>query len=273
MNPLQSIYQRARWSVFWSAFTLPEVDARDLAPRFAPVAPPITEKLLLPPYPHVLDVDDAGTLLGLVQALKPRTVLELGTAYGAIAANICSLSEAKVYTVNALPEQIRGLVVNFKPSHDEIGSVYRAHGFADRVVQIYENTWNLDLTRYMPPRSVDFAIIDACHDPDFVVNDFFCVLPVLHETAIILFHDTDTSTDQHLRGSYIACMYLRKLGYNVRHVAQTWWGVWEARQARWQPPLPARAANAADNWIVRLRGRDARQDAKNMRWLSRRYRP
>jgi hypothetical protein len=31
MNPLQSIYQRARWSAFWSAFTLPEVEASDLA--------------------------------------------------------------------------------------------------------------------------------------------------------------------------------------------------------------------------------------------------
>ena len=98
-------------------------------------------------------------------------------------------------------------------------------------------------------------------------------MPVLHETAIVLFHDTDTSLDKHLRGSYIACMYLRKLGYNVRHIAQTWWGVWQARLARWQPPLPARAANAADNWLVRLRGKDARQDVKSMRWLSRRYRP
>ena len=183
------------------------------------------------------------------------------------------MSDARVYTVNALLEQISGQFIAFALPRDEIGRVYRAHGFADRVVQIYANTWDLDVTSHVPPGSIYLAIIDACHDPEFVVNDFLCVLPALHETAIVLFHDTHPSMGKHLRGSYIACMYLRKLGYDVRHIAHTWWGVWQRGRAmrRWSPA--ARTANTVDNWLVRLRGKDPRQDARIMQWLSRRYQP
>ena len=68
----------------------------------------------------------------------------------------------------------------------------------------------IDLTRYLPAASVDFTIIDACHDVDFVINDFLCILPLLHSKSIVLFHDVHPSLEGHLRSSYIACMYLQK---------------------------------------------------------------
>jgi hypothetical protein len=30
----------------------------------------------------------------------------------------------------------------------------------------------------------------------------------------------------HLGGSYIACMKLRRQGFDIRHLTGTWWAVW-----------------------------------------------
>jgi hypothetical protein len=43
---------------------------------------------------------------------------------------------------------------------------------------------------------------------------------------VILFHDTHPSLRLHLRGSYLACADLRRRGFDVRHVAGTWWAIW-----------------------------------------------
>ncbi len=270
-NPIKVAYRRTRWSVFWRTCRLPEVSLAELAPGATPLAPTITEHLFLPPYISPRDHDDAAPLLALLRALKPRMVLELGTAYGATSANICAVTDARVYTVNALPEQIQGRLMTFALAREDIGSVYRKNGFADRVTQIYENTWKLDLSRYLPRHSIDFAIVDACHDADFEVNDFLCVLPMLNENATVLFHDIHPSMWKLLGDGYIAGMYLRKMGYDVRHLKETWWAVWQARQARWQPPLLARAANAVDSGIVRLRGWGPTRDVKSLRDVWREY--
>ena len=272
MNPLKSVYRRLRWSAFWGSCRLPEVDVASLAPGVTPLEPPITEKLYMAPFNKLKGLsfaghDDAGPLFDLVRALQPRAALELGTAFGATTANICAVSTARVYRVNALPEQIEGRLTTFAPSRETIGSVYRQHGFAERVLQIYENTWQLDLRRYVPAHSVDFAIIDACHDADFVVNDFLCLLPVLSERAIVLFHDVHPSMRKLLVDGYLGCMYLRKLGYDIRHIENTWWGVWQAGSAEARLPLAGRVANALDSAVVRLRRRSAVHDVKSMRQI------
>jgi predicted O-methyltransferase YrrM len=272
MNPLLSLYHGYRWRAFQSAFVLPEVSADEIVAGSELVPPPYTERLIMPPRIGNTEFDDAGVLLGLVRALRPRTVLELGTAYGATTANICAVSDAAVYTVNALPEQISGRITSFTLTRDQIGAVYRKHGFTDRVTQIYANTWDLDLSRHMPPRSIDFAIIDACHDTNFVINDFLRVQPMLTEQATVLLHDVHPSMDKFLRDSYVACMYLRKLRYNVRHIENTWWGVWQAERGYWQAPALVRATSAADSVLRRLRRRDVRHDAQSMRWLSQQFR-
>jgi hypothetical protein len=268
----QTVYQRARWSAFWSTYRLPTVNLQEVAPDTELVAPAITELLCLPPYfEGTTDHDDASPLFTLIRHFAPKVVLELGTAQGATVANICAISDARVYTVNALPEQMEGDIVTFTLTKEEIGSIYRKHGYSERVTQIYENTWKLDLLRYIPPNSVDFAIIDACHDVDFVINDFHCVLPVLHDRSVVLFHDVHPSMRDHLLDSYVACMCLRREGFNIQHLDGTWWGIWQATNASSAPSWLARSISRIDQTFVQLRGKRLAADPKALRWLAYKY--
>jgi hypothetical protein len=201
-----------------------ELDA--LLPDRPGLIPPILDEACLPPY-RDKGHDDLGSLFRIVGALQPKVVLEFGTAHGNTTANICRATNAHVYTINALPEQLSGRVVTFKAlEREEIGSVYRKHGFAERVTQIYCDTLQFEPRRYFAEPIVDLAIIDACHDTRFVLNDFNKALDVLRRGAVVLFHDTHPSMEDHLGGSYIACMKLRRRGFEIRHVRGTWWGMW-----------------------------------------------
>src|SRR5205823_1006557 len=93
-------------------------------------------------------------------------------------------------------------------------------------VQIFENTLDLNLAEYMPLASVDLAIVDACHDTDYVVNDFLKVRPFVRAGGVVLLHDTHPSMAGHLAGSYTDCLLLRRQGFDIRQLTNTWWAVW-----------------------------------------------
>lgn len=188
---------------------------------------PILEDVCLPPYVGPPENQDFSVLMHVARVLQPKTVVELGTAHGNIAANICrQCPDATVYTVNALPDELTGEIVTYALTRDEIGRVYKNYGFEQRVVQILENTLHLDLSKHFDAPVVDLAIIDACHDTDYVINDFLKVQPFVKPDGVVLFHDTHPSMAAHLEGSYVACMTLKRRGYDIRHVKNTWWAVW-----------------------------------------------
>ena len=206
---------------------LPTVPLPVLVPESVVLDPPILDDICMPPYFERDDHDDILPLLQIAKFLQPHIVVELGTAHGNSTANVCrQCPTAKVYTVNAPVEQTTGDIITFKLTHNEIGRVYRAHGLAGNVVQIFKNTLELDLSEYFTQPIIDLAIIDACHDTEYVINDFSKIQPFVSPQGVVLFHDTHPSLEQHLRGSYEACMQLRRKGYDVRHIQHTWWGIW-----------------------------------------------
>ena len=214
----------------WANHMLPQIsfeEATGLAmPKVAPE--PILDDICMPPH-FQEDHDDFGVLMGLLEWKKPRKVLELGTAHGNTVANACRLlPDAVVYTVDAPVEEQTGSVITYGLRRDEIGRVYRTHGYGDRVTQIYANTLHLDLSDYLAEAEADFAIIDACHDTDFVLNDFKKIVPYIRPDGIVLMHDTHPSMRSHLLGSYRACLKLRQEGYSISHILNTWWGIWVA---------------------------------------------
>jgi hypothetical protein len=87
----------------------------------------------------------------------------------------------------------------------------------------------LDLAPYLAHSSVDLAIVDACHDCEYVINDFLKVVPYIRPGGMVLLHDTHPSLSLHLWGSYRACMVLRQRGFDICHIKDTWWGVWVNR--------------------------------------------
>lgn len=208
-------------------FGLPPMDLQTIAPQTHHISEPILDEIFLPPYQGPTDQDDYRPMMAIALALQPVTILELGTAYGNLTANLCrQCPEARVYTVNAPAEMQTGRLTTLRLSSDDIGRVYKAYGFQDQVIQILGNTLDLDLTRYVDMESVDLAIIDACHDTEYVVSDFHKVAPFLRAGGAMLLHDTHPSMRGHLLGSYRACMILRLEGYDIRHIPGTWWGVW-----------------------------------------------
>lgn len=208
-------------------YSLPSVPLGLIVPAVTPLFPPIVDDICLPPYFGADDHDDYTPLMTLVRALRPEVVLELGTAFGNTVANICyQLPDAKVYTVNAPAEEQTGSTTTYQLNRAEIGMVYRKHGFEGRVTQIFANTLNLDLATYFQAPVVDLAVIDACHDREYVLNDFAKVICFMKTSGFILLHDTSPSMKDHLIGSYSACMVLRRRGFDIRHLENTWWAIW-----------------------------------------------
>ena len=211
-------------------YHVPSIGLEYIAPTDIEIEPPILEDICLPPYFGPTDHDDYLPLMKIVKALQPSVVVELGTAHGNLTANICQqCPQATVYTVNAPAELQTGEMVTYQLSLEDIGRVYKNYGFANRVVQIFENTLDLNLSEFLAGQVVDLAIIDACHDTDYVINDFHKVEPFVKPRGIVLLHDTHPSMENHLAGSYIACAKLRRRGFDIKHIENTWWAFWEKK--------------------------------------------
>lgn len=220
------------WLKLWHR--LPEMALEEIAQTWELIPDPIREDICMPPH-HGFPHDDFTPLIAIGQQLRPKVILELGTAYGNTTANLCrSCPQATIYTVNAPAETMTGRLVTFSLGPEEIGRVYRKHGYADRVVQLFANTLHLDLGDHLPGPVVDYAIIDACHDIDYVINDFQKVLPYMSGRGVMLLHDTHPQMEEHTWGSYVACLRLRKMGHDIRHLKGTWWGIW---RAAWDHPV------------------------------------
>lgn len=215
--------------IYIKLFQLPPISIDNIAPPIKDtIHHVITDHINLPSiYRPQFQHDDLTPLLRIVNQLKPNKVLELGTGYGNTTANVCSISNAHIFTINALPEQLSGNIITYSLKKEDIGIVYRKYGYTERVTQLFENTLNFNHTKYPEISRIDFAIIDACHDMKYVINDFIKILPVLNEKATVLLHDTHPSMQNHLGASYKACMYLRSKGFNIKHIENTWWGIWQ----------------------------------------------
>jgi len=209
------------------SYALPTIKLDALVPGSeVEIEPRIPEQICLPPM-GTKQHDDFTPLMKIARSLDAALIVELGTAHGNTVANLCrQCPAARVFTVNAPATQQTGRLTTFALTVEEIGSVYRSHGYGPRVTQLFENTLKLDLSRHCTEGSVDLAVIDACHDTRYVINDFERVYPYVKRRGIVLLHDTHPSMSGHLIGSYTACMQLRKRGFDIRHLEDTWWGVW-----------------------------------------------
>lgn len=226
------VWRRCQNALKPDRFELPEVRFREELHRNDEI---IFDDICLPPYYGPDDHDDITPLFALLCALKPLLVIEFGTAQGNITANICRQTEAKVLTVNAPPESISGGAITFTLTRDEIGRVYRRYGFEARVNQIFANTLQVDLAEHVVPLGADVGIIDACHDYEFVLNDFLKVAPFIRPGGLVLLHDTHPGLGPPRDGSYEACRHLREEGWDIRHVRETWWGLWVRGGIRCSP--------------------------------------
>lgn len=271
LSAMKRNFQNYLWRFFWQNFRLPEVGIQELGIDFKSYSPKYLEHICLPPYYGEKEFDDYSVIMSVIASRRPSLILELGTAHGNTVANICNLCDAQVYTLNALPDQISGNKITFTLDKDEIGIIYREKGYSDRVIQIFENTLNIDFRHYLKKKSVDFVFIDACHDSDFVVNDFLKIRPLLTDSAIVLFHDTNPQIEKHYIDSYVGCMYLRKMGYNVKQLDNTSLGIWSASKPKSFLPMRMSLENFVHAIIGYTSYRNRKGFIDGLRLLASRY--
>jgi len=232
MRKARSAGWRLKWRLMAELYRLPAMELDRVAPtKENVVEEPIMDDICMPPFygghPH----DDFGALLRISKNVCPNLICEIGTAHGNLAANLLrACPQATLVTVNAPAELQTGTITTYELTVDEIGRVYRKYGYQNRVVQLFVNSLDLDLSPHTTSSSVDLAIIDGCHDEEFVLNDFEKVRPYVRPGGAVLLHDTHPSQRGHLASSYRACLVLRKRGFDIRWIRDTWWGYWNKPQ-------------------------------------------
>jgi len=217
------------WAALAVRYRLPSRRLEQVCSPESAVEPgePITEDACMAPYRDNLPHDDLGAVLRIARSLRPRLMFEIGTAHGNLTANLLKTCDgARMITVNAPADEMTGEITTFSLKPDEIGRVYRKYGMASRVEQLFINSLDLDADALGLSNCVDLAIVDGCHDTDFVINDFRKIQGAVRPGGIVLMHDTHPSQQGHLKGSYRACLVLRKHGEDIRWIRGTWWGYW-----------------------------------------------
>jgi predicted O-methyltransferase YrrM len=187
-------------------------------------------------------IRDAETIGTVVRNANPAICLDIGTAAGQTAALMAvNAPQAKIYTVNIPPEEILsgegGKLTTVALEREKIGAYYRERKLTN-ITQILANTakWEPD----MGP--IDLALIDGCHDTEFVYNDTRKVLKHMKSGSFILWHDFNPELAKKYHWIYSVCMGVEKLfadgllSGRVFHMRDSWVGVCRVSQA--EKPVP-----------------------------------
>jgi len=191
---------------------------------------PILDGICMPPHAGPKDLKDFQFLMGLARIRNVRKIFEFGTDRGNTVANLCRFTDSEIVTLNAEVGRTSGTYRTHDLRREQIGEVYQASGYSSRVTQLYCDSLDFIAEQHAGHERFDLVIIDACHDFEYVLNDFFAILPRMSPDGCVLFHDCHPSRERHLNGPWIACCYLRKAGFDICRAINTWWGIWDRRR-------------------------------------------
>jgi predicted O-methyltransferase YrrM len=179
---------------------------------------------------RVRDAECIGTIM---RNSNPSICLEIGTAEGHTAALMAvNAPQARVFTVNIPPEEILagdgGVLTTIALERERIGSYYRQRNLTN-VEQILANTarWEPDLGK------IDVALVDGCHDTDFVYNDSRKVLKQMRPGSLLLWHDFNFDLIDKKGWIREVCLGVEKLigmGFvkgQIFHVRNSWLGIYQ----------------------------------------------
>jgi predicted O-methyltransferase YrrM len=134
---------------------------------------------------------DTHAVLTLLAHVRPRRVLEIGTALGHMTANLTEWSpdDALVYTIGIVQgmEQFSIAEQRYEvPSKEELGKFTNHFGKASKVIAVVGDSLQCDFTQFAP---LDFAFIDGAHDKAHVLGDTRNAYSVLRPGGCIVWHD------------------------------------------------------------------------------------
>jgi hypothetical protein len=175
---------------------------------------------------------DTESIATVMCNAKPKVALEIGTADGLGTLLLAKNSpSSQIYTVNIPPEEIKqgGKLVTYAPDRNEIGSAFKKTSYSKNIHQIYANTafWEPNIG------TIDFAIIDGCHDTKFVYNDTKKILKHAQKGTFILWHDFNPSLVKKFNWIHSVCKGVDRLCQDglitgrILHIKDSWVGIYQ----------------------------------------------
>jgi predicted O-methyltransferase YrrM len=152
-------------------------------------------ELLFPlPRPGGVSVEELIILACLVRHLKPKRLVEIGTAEGRTTLNLAlhSPPDAEVITFDLPPTHLGATVtesgLNYRQMGiSEPGCLFREHPLSAKIRLILADSTQFDWSPF--ERSVDFVFIDGAHDYESVRKDSQNALRIVRPGGVILWHD------------------------------------------------------------------------------------
>jgi predicted O-methyltransferase YrrM len=141
----------------------------------------------VPSLPVAVDAEEGAFLTRIVQAVKPKTSLEIGMAYGVSALYICE-------ALSQLPHQARHIVMDpFQSTQWRgIGRHNVAEAGYAHLLEFHEDRSEFVLPRLLAAgTTVEFAFIDGWHTFDQVLLEFYYVNRMLSVGGVIAFDDAE----------------------------------------------------------------------------------
>jgi predicted O-methyltransferase YrrM len=177
-------------------------------------------------------VRDAECIGTIVRNTNPSVCLDIGTGKGNSAALMAvNAPQARVFTVNIPPEEIHsgegGVLTTAAYEREEIGSYYLGRNLAN-LEQLLANTatWEPNIG------TIDLALVDGCHDTQFVCSDSQKTLRCMKPGSFLLWHDFNLDLVAKKDWIHEVCMGVEKLlrsgliAPQVFHVRNSWVGVY-----------------------------------------------
>jgi glycosyltransferase involved in cell wall biosynthesis len=169
--------------------------------------------------------------LFLIEAQRPRTVMELGTHYGV---SYCAFCQG----IKALGLESQAYAVDTWQGDPQTG-FYNSEVLADLRRHhdlLYSSFSRLipctfdEALAHFPDQSIDLLHIDGCHTYEAVKHDFETWLPKLSDRGLVLFHDTNVRESsfgvwrfwEEVRGRYPSFAFVHQHGLGVLAVGASY---------------------------------------------------
>ncbi|GBD00203.1 hypothetical protein HRbin17_02741 [bacterium HR17] len=195
-------YLHHLWTAYlWRHQLLPPVSVPLTLPRrpFTEVFPSVDlsrVELLYPlPRPGSVTFEELVVLACLVRHLRPKRLVEIGTAEGRTTLNFAlhAPEDAEIITLDLPPEQTGAPTLSRGPDYAQLnisepGVFFRHHpDIARKIRLVLANSTTFDWTPY--ERSVDFVFLDGAHDYESVRKDSENALRIVRPGGVIVWHD------------------------------------------------------------------------------------
>jgi hypothetical protein len=213
-------------------------DIRELKKAMGWSKDPVIDDPEIHGFDSIVDVNerrirDAECIGTVVCNANPSVVLEIGTAAGRTTALMAiNAPQAQVYTLNIPPEELfagkGGELTTIVLEREKIGSYYRERGLKN-VTQFLA-----DSAEWEPCIGpIDVALVDGCHDTEFVYNDTRKILKTVKPGSFVLWHDFELKLVHKFQWIRSVCLGVEKLyedgalNGNIFHVRDSWVGIYK----------------------------------------------